>query len=246
MNNSKKLPTKQLEKFSTIFTQLGLVLVLFIVYITLEHETLQKQLAILDEDIPERIFIEPDQDVIVIKEPKNEPTPEVPQQQPFIPDEVVKGDNDIIETVIDDPSEDIVEIDPEDIIEVDEGYDIKPEDEVDFIRIENAPVFKGCEGLSKEENKICFDKKMKRFVQRNFDLNLANELGLNSGKYRISTEFIIDAKGNVVDVKIRAPHPKLKKETDKMINKLPHFTPGKQRNKPVKVRYTLPITFRVD
>jgi len=45
MKNVKKLPTKQLEKFSTIFTQLGLVLVLFIVYLAIEHETEEKKLS---------------------------------------------------------------------------------------------------------------------------------------------------------------------------------------------------------
>ena len=112
--------------------------------------------------------------------------------------------------------------------------------------IQNAPVFKGCEGLSKEDNKICFDKKMKRFVQRNFNTGLANEVGLNSGKYKIQTQFIIDNKGNVVDIKIRAPHTRLKKEMQQLIEKLPKFTPGLQSNKPVQVRYTLPISFQVD
>jgi len=112
--------------------------------------------------------------------------------------------------------------------------------------IQNAPIFKGCEGLSKEDNKICFDKKMKRFVQRNFNSGLANEVGLNSGKYKIQTQFIIDNKGNVVDIKIRAPHTRLKKEMQQLIEKLPKFTPGLQRNKPVQVRYTLPISFHVD
>ena len=47
MKNLKKVPTKQLEKFSNIFTQLGLVLVLFIVYLTLEHKQFIAQLLLL-------------------------------------------------------------------------------------------------------------------------------------------------------------------------------------------------------
>ena len=43
MNTKKKLPRKQLDKFSNIFTQLGLVLVLFVVYVTLEHTTEEKK-----------------------------------------------------------------------------------------------------------------------------------------------------------------------------------------------------------
>ena len=247
MKNLKKLPTKQLEKFSNIFMQLGLVLTLFIVYITLEYESEQKQLAVVDYDVPERVILEPDQDIIYVKEPKAVPKIDVPKNDVFILDEPIeKVDNNKKETIIiNEPEKDPVEFDIDKLVEVDEPVEELPET-VPFMMIQNAPVFKGCEGLSKEENKKCFDKKMKRFVQRNFDAELANEIGLNSGKYRIQTQFIIDNQGNVVDVKIRAPHSKLKNEAKRMIKKLPKFTPGKQRDKPVKVRYTLPISFRVD
>ena len=243
MKNVKKLPTKQLEKFSTIFTQLGLVLVLFIVYLAIEHETEEKHLSVVEIKKSERVFVDPDQDIVFVKE-KTPKLREV-KANPFIIDEPIdKGDNNIIETIIDEPTEEPVEIDVNSIIEVDEPKDIVEDVPYDFV--EQTPVFKGCEGLSKEENKKCFDKKMNKFIQRNFDTELANELGLRPGKHKIFTQFIIDKNGDVVDIKIRAPHPKLKSETFETINKLPKFKPGKQNNKFVKVKYTLPITFKVD
>jgi protein TonB len=246
MKNVKKIPSKQLEKFSTIFTQLGLVLVLFIVYVALEHQTIEKSLAIVDFNPPRAIMISPDQEIVFVREPK--PVLETPRSTSFIADEPIKkGDNDIIETIIlEEPTEDIVQLDIDSVVVIEEPKESEPLETVPFITIENAPVFKGCEGLSKEENKACFDKEMNKFVQRNFNAQLANEIGLNSGKYRISTQFIIDDKGNVVDIQIRAPHFRLKKETQELIEKLPKFTPGMQRNKAVKVRYILPISFRVD
>ena len=245
MKNVKKLPTKQLEKFSTIFTQLGLVLVLFIVYLTLEHKTEQKSLATKDYDTPERVFIKLDEIPVFKREPKKQPKVEVHKAQVLIPDEVVKGDNDVIETVIlPDEKDNVVLIDEGDIIEVDEPEPII--EDVPYNFVQNAPVFKGCEGLSKEENRKCFDKKMKKFVQRNFDTELANDLGLREGKHKIFTQFIIDDKGDIVDIKINAPHSKLKKEAQKLIKKLPKFTPGMQHNRAVKVRYTLPISFLVN
>ena len=246
MKNLKKLPSKQLEKFSTIFTQLGLVLVLFIVYVTLEHETKQSRFIVESSYEPTTIFVTQEQDILISREPKIQPIVEPPRNTIFLIDEPIEqGANDIIEAVIDLPTEKVVPINPKDIIEVEIPVDDEPET-VPFMMIQNAPVFKGCEGLSKEDNKICFDKKMKRFVQRNFNSGLANEVGLNSGKYKIQTQFIIDNKGNVVDIKIRAPHTRLKKEMQQLIEKLPKFTPGLQRNKPVQVRYTLPISFHVD
>ncbi|TXD51373.1 MULTISPECIES: energy transducer TonB [unclassified Polaribacter] len=246
MKNVKKLPSKQLEKFSTIFTQLGLVLVLFIVYVTLEHKTLEKSLAIVDFNPPRAITISPDQEIVFVREPKAKVI--TPKTVFFIPDAPIeKGDNDIVETIIpDEPTEDVVQLDIDSVVVIEEPADAEPLETVPFILIENAPVFKGCEGLSREENKRCFDTKMNKFVQRNFNAQIANEIGLLSGKYRISTQFIIDDKGNVVDIQIRAPHFRLKKETQDLIEKLPKFTPGKQRNKAVKVKYTLPISFRVD
>lgn len=248
MKNLKKLPTKQLEKFSTIFTQLGLVLVLFVVYVILEHKTPEKSMAIIDFDPPEIVRIAPDEVFEFTREPKPKPRLETPPINTFVPDEEIKkGNNDITETIIDLPEDDEpLQLDIESLVTVDEPVEDTALETVPYILIENAPVFKGCEGLSKEKNKKCFDKKMMKFVQRNFDVNLANDLGLNSGKYKISTQFIINDKGNVVDIKIRAPHTLLKKETKQLIESLPKFTPGMQRNKAVKVRYSLPITFRVD
>ena len=247
MKNVKKLPTKQLERFSNIFTQLGLVLVLFIVYVILEHQTLEKSLAILNFNTPEAIMISPDQDILFVREPKPESKIQNIASTVFFVDEPVKKvDNNIVETVLVQPIEDIVQLDIDTLITVEEPKEAEPLETVPFIMIENAPVFKGCEGLSKEENKLCFEKKMNKFVQRNFDAQLANEIGLHSGKYRISTQFVIDDTGNVVDIQIRAPHFRLKKEMQELIEKLPKFTPGMQRNKAVNVKYTLPISFRVD
>ena len=248
MKNVIKSPTKQLEKFSTIFTQLGLVLVLFIVYVILEHETPERISAISNPESVEIVSISFDQPYEFTREPKPKQQIQLQPTNLFIPDEKInKGDNDIKETIIDLPEEDApIQLDIDTVVTVDEPVDKEPEETVPFILIENAPVFKGCEGLSKQENKLCFDKKMKKFVQKYFDTDLASELGLHSGVHKIFTQFIIDENGKVTDIKVRAPHPKLKIETLSTIEKLPKFTPGKQNRNYVKVKYTLPITFRVD
>ena len=248
MKNVKKQPTKQLEKFSNIFMQLGLVLVLFVVYISLEHKTEEKLPTggtFILEPIP--VFIEPSTEIIFERVVKVIPEIKIVKATSFIFDAPIeKGKNEVIETIIDIPSEDSVVLHPEDIVVIKIPEENPIVEDVPYDIIQNAPIFKGCEGLSKTENKVCFDKKIKRFVQRNFNASLANELGLNAGKYKIQTQFLIDNKGNVVDIKIRAPHKELEKETERLIKKLPKFTPGQQQNRFVRVRYTLPISFSVE
>lgn len=115
-------------------------------------------------------------------------------------------------------------------------------EDVPFAIIEKAPTFPGCE----EGDKSCLNKSMMKFVRENFDIKLANTLGLKSGKKRIYVQFKIDKDGSITDVKARAPHPKLKEAAMEMIKKLPQMKPGEQRGERVRVGYTLPISFMVE
>ena len=249
MKNLNRNSLKRLDKFSNIFTQLGLVVVLFIVYVLLEHKT--EQIAFIpptDNNIinyspetpTEKLFKREEKKKVIKKV-------EIKQKKTVLDNKVEKVDNDklIKEIFVDEPSQDNPEeIDISKIEEI--TVTEKIVSDVPYTFVKNTPIFKGCEGLSEEKNKKCFDKKMKRFVQRHFNSDIANEIGLDSGKKSIGAQFIIDDKGNVIDIKINAPHKELEKETKRIIKKLPKFTPGKQNNKNVKVRYYLPINFRVE
>ncbi|MBD0833477.1 energy transducer TonB [Aestuariibaculum sediminum] len=116
---------------------------------------------------------------------------------------------------------------------------------VDFIRVEQVPIYPGCEKEKDNEGrKKCMSDKLSKLIQRKFDTELGNELGL-SGKQVIRTRFTIDKNGRVKDVKIRAPHSKLENEAERVIDFIPEMIPGKQRDKNVDVIYDLPIVFKV-
>ncbi|MFY9242998.1 MAG: hypothetical protein WAO74_08225 [Polaribacter sp.] len=117
---------------------------------------------------------------------------------------------------------------------------------VGLLIIEETPRFKEAKNLSKKEAKAYFDEKMLNFFKDNFDESLTSNLSLKAGKYKILTQFIIDENGFATKIKVRAPHPKLIKEVKNIFLKLPQFLPGKQKNKVVKTRYTLPISLIVD
>ncbi|WP_133535383.1 energy transducer TonB [Tenacibaculum caenipelagi] len=247
MKTPKKHARKQLEQFSNIFMQLGLVLTLLVVFLVLEYET-AKEIAVLEPantQMHEEIWTF-EMPATVKKEVIQA---EVPRNKRVIKDiskpKIVDNDTDVA-TVIDLPvKESFVDITKLTQVKEDEDID-KNDDPILINNVQSTPVFKGCEGLSEEENRKCFERKIQQHVQRNFNASLAQDVGLSSGRYKILTQFIIDKSGNVRDVKIRAPHVKLEKETDRVVHKIPQFQPGKQNNKEVKVKYILPITFKVE
>lgn len=121
------------------------------------------------------------------------------------------------------------------IIEIEEP--IVEELIIGLLEINEKPRFKN----SKEP----FQKQMKKFVHDNFEMDLVMNLGLKEGKYRINTQFVIDKNGFIKDIKVNAPNLYLKKMVIEMFKKLPQFIPGKQRNKPVNVKFNLPINFNI-
>ena len=60
--------------------------------------------------------------------------------------------------------------------------------------------------------KTLLAKSIARFFVKNFDAELAQELGLHSGKHKIHSQFIIDEHGDITVVFVKAPHKQLEKE----------------------------------
>ena len=111
--------------------------------------------------------------------------------------------------------------------------------------VERVPVFPGCEYLSDNvERRECMSSEIEKIIHRRFNTSIASEIGLK-GNQRIYVNFIINKEGQVADVKVRAPHPKLEKEAKRVINMIPKMLPGMQNNKDVAVMFNLPIIFDV-
>ena len=63
---------------------------------------------------------------------------------------------------------------------------------------------------------------------------------------RVSVQFIVNADGSISDVGIiRAVDPDLDDEAVRVISTMPKWKPGTQRGKPVRVKYTVPVMFRL-
>ena len=236
----KKNPKANLENYTKLFMQLGLVLALLVVYLAIEKKTYDR---IIDDLGPVVLNMDDDEQTIEIEQIKP-PEPKTPP--PTTPDkiEVVEDEVEVEETVIESTEsdeDDAVEV--EEIIEVEEEEDVM--EDVPFAIIEDVPVFPGCKG-NKAQLRACLQEKITKHVNRKFNSDLASDLGLSPGVKRIFVMFKIDKTGNIVDVMARAPHKRLQQEAIRVVKLLPKMIPGKQRGRPVGVKYSLPIAFKVE
>lgn len=138
------------------------------------------------------------------------------------------------------------ETDESEVVEVEE-YVVEEEnvEDVPFAIIEEVPIYPGCEG-DKRNRKDCFSNKVKGFLEGQLNIHLVNSLNLSPGSKKIYTTFTLNKHGNIENIKVRAPHIEIANEVVRVINLLPQMTPGKQRGRPVNVKYTLPITFFIE
>ncbi|MDB2571113.1 energy transducer TonB [Polaribacter sp.] len=236
----KKNPKFNLENYSKIFMQLGLVLALFITYASIEHKTFENPLGELGSA---NMNAEMEEETVITErieeiKPKTPPPP-APEKI-----EIVEDEKEVEETVIESTETDETEeIIVEEIEEVEETEEVI--EDVSFMIIEDVPVFPGCKG-DKAALKTCFSKMVQKHFSRKFDADLPNELGLDAGRKKVFIGFKIDRNGNVVNIQARAPHPKIKKEVVKVMKMLPKMKPGRQRGKAVGVKYSIPFTLIVE
>ncbi len=257
---SKKNPNENLEQYSRVFTLLGLVLSLFIAYQFIEHKSYASNKPILHTSFKPQ---EPEEEKVInfthIKEkPKQVEAPivtdkliEEPKTKADVldPNHVTKVDDFLIikeapiATTDNEPLETLTGED----IEHSEEFEEKGPETIDFIAVENIPVYPGCEKYKydKLKSKKCFNKKIKKFFGKKFDPSIANDLNL-TGLQKITSQFVIGSDGRITtDIKTRSAHPELSKQVEDILKELPKMAPAKQNGKSVNMIYTLPVKFLV-
>ncbi len=246
MNKKKKHHFDKLQKSSILFTQLGLVLALLVVYLAMEFTTVKKDLVFnttYTSDEP-RAFVTQHPPISI--EPKAVPKEPVKPKEVVPIDNIMIDDNDssAVETVLNrvdtETTDDLIGL----IVEA-PGDGIDVDVTLPFSIIEEAPIYPGCEGLNKKDSKKCFAKQISKFINKRFDTSLAEDSNI-SGKQRIWVQFTVDKTGKVVDILAKSPYKQLEKEAIRVVDKLPEMIPGKQRTRYVSVKYTLPIVFFVE
>lgn len=247
MKNSKQNLNRknQLSSNSNLFLQLGIILSLVIVYNIIE---LKISKEIFNPQKPTSANMEP--------EVYNFPQFQIELKVLAKKDRKVPVPKQLIDFTIADNSpdskpENFLQATPQQKINLDSLFSNLPKDDfeegeiIPFMLIEQAPRFPGCTGKTEEDFKLCFNKKMLKFVTKKFNPTGISKTNIQ-GKQKIYVQFQINENGDIVHIQARSPFTQLEKEAIRVIGELPKMIPGKQRNKNVGVRYNLPIVFHME
>jgi protein TonB len=235
----KKNPDVEVGRNSSLYFAVGLIVMLLITNILLQHKTydtkgINLDTLVMDENYEEEIPI------TNINTPPPPPPPITISENVVIVEDLEDIKESIIEST-ESSQEDVIDAR---IVSIEEVKVEKVEEDVEipFAIIESAPIFPGCEGGSKQEIRDCFQAKMIEHIQKNFKYpETAQELGIHGKVY---VGFVIDKNGIVTKIQSRGPDKLLEQEAERIISLLPKMTPGKQRGRPTKVPYSIPINFK--
>ena len=221
----KKNQNVELENKRIVFLEFSLVIVLAIMLLAFEWGTDMSETLI--SDAYQGISIEKAIPITIHKKTPPPPPPPVLVEE-FL---IHKDDIDIIEEEFNIK----IEINPN------QRYKLFPvtSDEkainVPFIIVQDMPVFMGKQG---KEGLKAFNVYIQKLVDYPED---ARENGLTG---TVTVQFTVNKTGKVVDVVIlRGEHPVLNAAAIRAIKKSPKWIPGKQRNIPVDVKFTIPVVF---
>lgn len=226
----KKSEKANLENKKLLFIEIGLIIALAVVYVAFEWQTAEQQIIEL-EDTTQIIEVE---EVIATQQETPPPPPSGPKmpvlsdQIDIVDDEIVVDDN-MFMNLEDDTNMgveimDYVETVEEEVIE---------EEAIPFQLVEEKPSFMG--GDANEFSKWV--------NQRLVYPEIAKENGVQG---RVTLQFTVESDGRVTNVKVlRGVDSSLDQEAVRVVSSSPRWTPGKQRDRAVRVTYTFPVIFQL-
>lgn len=225
----KKSEKASLENKRFLFVEIGFVVALLITLGAFEYTTKEKKAATLTAENTEVA----EEEIIPITQDTPPPPPEAPKI-PIISDQIDIVDDDIaVEDNfmnIDDNGDLGVEI-RDYIEEVEE--EVVEEETIPFQLVEEKPKFQGGDANA-----------FSAWVAKNLVYpEIAKENGVQG---RVMLQFTVNPDGSVSNVKVlRGVDASLDKEAVRVVSSSPKWTPGKQRDRAVKVSYTFPVIFQL-
>ena len=226
----KKSPKADLENKRSTWLLVGYVIVLAVMFVAFEWTERDVKID-MSQAVTDLVFEEEIEIPITEQQPEvvTPPPPEAPSIAETLT--IVEDDADIEETTIASSEETGQAVEIKYVpVEVEEE---EPEEQAIFEVVEEMPQFPegGQAGLMK-------------YLSSNIKYpTIAQENGTQG---RVTVQFVVNQDGSIVDVKVlRGVDPYLDKEAIRVISSMPKWIPGKQRGKPVRVKYTVPVMFRL-
>ncbi len=219
----KKTERANIEKNKSTFTLVGLIITLAIVWFAFEYKTYDKTVI----ELQQTAMLDDEEDVVLQTERAEPPPPPPPPQQTTVI-EIVEDDIDVDDDLdIDAETDDEEEIEEQVIEDDDEGED--KEDEI-FVFVEDQPSYPGG------------DEARLKYLRENIKYpEMAKESGIQGTVY---VTFVVEKDGRISNVKIlRGIGGGCDEEALRVIKGMPKWKPGKQRGRPVRAQFNMPIRF---
>ena len=226
----KKSPKADLESKKLLFREIGLIATLAIVLVAFEWSTSDKTEVM---DLSAQTMVVEEDDVPVTQEQQ-----ELPPEMPKIPvlsdvidivDDDIEISEDLIMNLEDDKNLGVEIMD----YHAEVAEEVVEEEAIPFALVEEKPKFQGGDANN-------FSKWV------NSHLNYPEIAKENGVQGRVTLQFTVNTDGSVSNVTVlRGVDSSLDKEAVRIVSSSPKWTPGRQRERPVKVTYTFPVIFQL-
>ena len=225
----KKSEHADLERGKGTSLLIGFVIALGVMFVALEWT--QKEVEDNSELYTARdVSLNEEMIPITLPEKKTVPPPPAAVTKAEII-EIVEDDADIEEDIMASTEDNVewVDIDEYDVVTVEP----EPEEEEIFMVVEDQPEFPGGTAALLE------------YLRKNIKYPaICRE---NNIQGRVLVTFIVNKDGAIVEPEVvKSVNPSLDKEALRVISQMPNWKPGSQRGKPVRVKYTVPVNFRLN
>ena len=223
---AKKSQKADLESKKVIFREIGMIIALALMLFAFEWKSYEKTVQDLGTRQAENIA----EEIIPITEQKVKAPPPAPPKQVVsinVVEDDVQVDDDINIDVEADQNTEVEEyVAP---VKMEQEEESEEERQI-FMVVESMPEFPGGEPA------------LYKYLAENIKYpQMAKESGIQG---RVFVTFVVERDGRVTDVRVlRGIGGGCDEEAIRVVADMPKWTPGKQRGKPVRVQYNLPVKF---
>ncbi len=236
-----------------VWVLIGIAIIFLAVFLNVQIQNAIKQNQSIDTDVElsklaqkketkverkEQVNVEVEKKVVEkVKSSVKFTAPEIKKDDEVKPEDEIKSQDDLAKTNTAIGTFDVKGNDEDEGVVLkanEQAIDEKPKEEETkvFDVVEQMPDFPGGQGA------------LLKWINDNIRYpSIAEE---NNIQGRVICQFVVERDGSITDVQVmKSVDPSLDKEAIRVLKKMPRWNPGMQNGSPVRVKFTLPVTFRL-